>query len=150
LAEVSGGIRISQPSHIRFAAPPELVVIPETNVYAAPDVEEDLYFYGGWWWRPWEGQWYRSRNYNSGWRYYKKVPSFYENITYSWRNDYREHNWKGHQWDHQRVSNQQAQANWKTWEKDRYWEKQHTWGVQGLRPETQSNKRPKPQKINDR
>ncbi|MGA2527359.1 MAG: hypothetical protein ABSF79_12220, partial [Smithellaceae bacterium] len=63
-------VSIALPPPIVFAAPPELVVIPETNVYAVPDVDVDIFFYSGWWWRPWEGRWYRSRNYNSGWGYY--------------------------------------------------------------------------------
>ena len=55
-----------------------MVVIPGTNVYAVPDVDADMFFYSGWWWRLWEGQWYRSRNYNSGWGYYRAVHLFTE------------------------------------------------------------------------
>ena len=63
------GVRVSipLPPHIVFATPPEMVVIPETNVYVVPDLDVDIFFWNGWWWRPWEGRWYRSRNYSSGW-----------------------------------------------------------------------------------
>jgi hypothetical protein len=75
------------------------------------------------------------RSYSSGWGYYKSVPSFYRGIPPGWRNDYREHRWKGHQWNHQRIPHQQLQRNWSNWEKNRHWEKQNTWGVQGLKPQ---------------
>lgn len=138
MAGVDVDVRISLPPLIVFAAPPAVVVIPETNVYVVPDVDVDIFFYSGWWWRPWEGRWYRSRNYSSGWSYYRNVPSFYRRIPSGWRNDYREHRWKGHQWNYQRIPHQQVQRNWRNWEKSRHWEKQNTWGVQGLKPRTRS------------
>jgi hypothetical protein len=138
MARVAVGISISLPPPIVFAAPPVLIVLPETYVYAVPDLDVDIFFYNGWWWRPWEGRWYRSRNYNSGWGYYRYVPSFYRGIPSGWRNDYREHRWRGHQWNYQRIPHQQVQRNWRNWEKSRHWEKQSTWGVQGLKPRTRS------------
>jgi hypothetical protein len=138
MARVDVNVSIALPPLIVFAAPPEVVVIPETYVYAVPDVDVDIFFYNGWWWRPWEGRWYRSRNYNSGWGYYKNVPSFYGGIPSGWRNDYRENRWRGHQWNHQRIPHEQVQQNWRSWEKNRHWEKQNTWGVQGLQPRTRS------------
>ncbi len=138
MAGVDVHVSISLPPPIVFAAPPEVVVIPETYVYAVPDVEGDMFFYNGWWWRPWEGRWYRSRSYNSGWIYYQRVPSFYAGIPSGWRNDYRDHRWGGHQWNYQRIPHQELQRNWSSWEKSRHWEKQQTWGVQGLKPRTRS------------
>jgi hypothetical protein len=133
-ARADVGISISLPPLIVFAAPPEVVVIPETYVYAVPDLDVDIYFYNGWWWRPWEGHWYRSRHYDSGWAYYQRVPSFYGGIPSGWRNDYRAHRWGGHQWNYQRIPHQQLQRNWSSWQKNRHWEKQQSWGVQGLKP----------------
>jgi hypothetical protein len=138
MARVDVGVSISLPPLIVFAAPPEVVVIPETNVYVVTDLDVDIFFYTGWWWRSWEGRWYRSRNYSSGWGYYRNVPSFYRGIPSGWRNDYREHRWKGHPWNYQRIPHQQVQQNWRNWEKSRHWEKQNTWGVQGLKPRTVS------------
>ena len=131
-------VSISLPPPIVFAAPPVVVVIPETYVYVVPDYDGDIFFYNGWWWRLWEGRWYRSLNYNSGWGYYRNVPSFYRGIPSGWRNDYREHRWRGHPWNYQRIPYQQVQGNWRNWQKSRHWEKQNTWGVQGLQPQTRS------------
>ena len=136
MAKVNVGINISLPPLIVFAAPPEVVVIPETYVYADPDLDVDIFFYHGWWWRPWEGRWYRSRHYDSGWVYYQSVPSFYAGIPSNWRNEYRGHRWGGHPWNYQRIPHQQLQRNWSNWEQSRHWEKQNTWGVQGLKPRT--------------
>ena len=136
-ARVEVGISISLPP-IVFAGPVEVVVIPGTYVYAVPDLEVDIFFYDGWWWRPWEGRWYRSRHYDSGWGYYRSVPSFYGRVPSRWRNDYRERRWEGRQWNYQRIPQQQLQRNWRTWEKSRHWEKQQTWGVQGFKPRPHS------------
>ncbi len=138
MGRVDVGVSIPLPPLIVFATPPEVVVIPETYVYVVPDVDVDIFFYAGWWWRPWEGRWYRSRNYNSGWGHYQDVPSFYRGIPSGWRNDYRERRWRGHQWKYQRIPHQQLQENWSNWEKSRHWEKQNTWGVRGLKPRTRS------------
>ncbi len=137
MAEVNVGINIGipLPPAIVFVSPPELIVLPETYVYVAPDVGVDIFFYDGWWWRPWEGRWYRSHNYNSGWSHYSNVPSFYRGIPSDWRNDYREHHWKGHRWDHQRIPHQEVQRNWKGWKENKHWEKKEHWGVKELQPQ---------------
>jgi hypothetical protein len=131
-AAVNIRVNIPLPPLIVFPAPPEVIVIPETYVYFVPSVEEEIFFYDGWWWRPWQGRWYRSRHYDTGWVYYKRVPSFYSKIHSGWRNDYRDRRWKGHPWNFQPIPQHQLQQNWGSWRKDRHWEKQQTWGVQGL------------------
>src|SRR5208283_2257395 len=138
MARAAVSVSIGLPPPVVFAAPPEMIVLPETYVYVVPDVDVDIFFYNGWWWRPWEGRWYRSQNYNSGWGYYNSVPSFYAGIPSGWRNDYRDHRWKGHQWNYQRIPQQQVQQNWKGWQMSGHWEKQQGWGVQGLKPRTRS------------
>lgn len=77
---------------------------------------------------------------NSGWGHYRSVPSFYRQIPPGWREGYREGRWKGHQWKHERIPHQQVQRNWKGWERNKHWEKQNTWGVQGLKPQKRSQK----------
>lgn len=137
-AGVDVGVNISLPLPIVFVAPPQLIVLPETDIYVVPAVEVDIFFYDGWWWRPWEGGWYRSRHYDSGWSYYEQVPSFYSDIPSNWRNEYREHRWRGNQWNYQPIPHQEVQQNWSVWQKSGYWEKQQTWGVKGLQPRMRS------------
>jgi hypothetical protein len=137
MAGVDVGVSISLPPLIVFSAPPAMVVIPETYVYVVPDADVEIFFYDGWWWRPWEGRWYRSRHYDSGWGYYQRVPSFYSRVPRSWRDDYRERRWGGRPWNHQPIPHQQVERNWSSWKKSNHWEKQQTWGVQGLKPRSQ-------------
>ena len=136
LAQVN--ITVTVPPPLVFATPPEVIVIPETYVYVVPDIEEDIFFYEGWWWRPWQGRWYRSRHYSSGWVHYRSVPSFYTRIPSGWRTDYREQRWRGHHWQHHRIPYQELHHNWRGWKKNRHWEKHNTWGVQGLKSHSKS------------
>ncbi|HYA90502.1 MAG TPA: hypothetical protein VEK32_03280 [Thermodesulfobacteriota bacterium] len=134
------GIPFPPPPPIPFAAPPQVIVMPETSgVYVAPDIDADLYFWNGFWWRLWEGRWYRSAYYDRDWAYYNNVPSFYFDIDPHWRDYYRNHNWYGHQWNYQRIPYERLQKNWKTWQTSKSWGGQKTWGVQGYPPRTQSH-----------
>ena len=144
IAGVSVHVNIPLPPAIVFPAGPQLVVIPDTDVYAVPDVQEDIFFYAGWWWRPWNNHWYRSRYYDRGWAYYPNPPRFHRNIPPDWRNNYRNHTWKGYRWEPQQRPQRDIQRNWKGWQKDRHWEKQG-YGVQKIEkdrpaPQFQSSK----------
>lgn len=152
MAQVSARVSVPLPPPILFPAPPHVVVLPETYVYAVPDAQEDMFFYNGWWWRPWEGRWYRSRYYNRGWGYYNHVPAFYSNIHQGWRDDYRNHRWKGHQWDHHPIGHQDLNRNWNGWQKNKHWEKQERWHVQGLQarphqPKVENPSRPQAHEV---
>ncbi len=137
MAEVNVGISIGipLPPAIVFGAPPAVVVLPDTNdVYVAPDVDVEFFFWNGWWWRPWEGRWYRSHYYDRGWVYYSHVPGFYYDVDPGWRSYYRAHNWYGHSWNYEGIPNRQLQQNWRRWHSDRHWERQGSWGVQNYHP----------------
>ena len=133
LAQARVDIRISfpLPPPIVFSAPPPLVVLPETEVYVAPDYDQDLYFYGGWWWRPWGGRWYRSLNYDSGWAFYNGVPGWYGGVYPRWRDNYRNHMWGGQRWDYRPMPYGHVRSNWKGWQSSGYWRNQQNWGTTG-------------------
>lgn len=131
MAEVDVKVRVNipLPPPIIFPAPPHVVVIPQTDIYAVPDVDADIFFYSGWWWRSWEGRWYRSRNYDRGWGYYNRAPVFYRNVPPGWRKDYRDRRWRGYEWDHRSIPYRDAEKNWRGWQRNRHWEKENNWGV---------------------
>lgn len=134
---VSVSVNVPLPPPIVFSAPPEVIVLPETNVYVVPDVEVEIFFSRGWWWRPWQGRWYRSRHYDRGWVYYRSAPPpFYRRVPPGWRNDYREHRWKGREWKHQRVPHGDMERNWRGWQRDRHWQPPNPRGVHGGGPRT--------------
>ncbi len=139
--DVNVGISIPLPPPVTFAAPPDVVALPDTNgVYVAPGVNVDMFFWNGFWWRPWEGRWYRSPYYDRGWAYFDSVPSFYYDVDPYWRGNYQNHNWHGHIWNYQPIPHSQLQQNWKNWQSNRSWGNQKTWGVQGYTPKPQQQR----------
>jgi hypothetical protein len=136
-AQVNIQVGIQLPPPIVFSAPPEVVVMPGTYVYVAPDVDQDIYFVDGFWWRPWEGHWYRSQYYDHGWGYYESEPVFYRDVHEDWRTEYHQHTWGGQPWRPERMHHDQVERNWNTWQRDKHWEKSNSWGVQGYRPRPQ-------------
>ncbi|HUL00014.1 MAG TPA: hypothetical protein VLX29_04080 [Nitrospirota bacterium] len=141
MAAVNVSIDFPLPPPIIYPAPPDVIAMPDTNdVYVAPNIGEDLFFWNGWWWRPWEGRWYRSRFYDRGWAFYHKVPNFYFDVDPGWRAHYRDHTWNGQPWNYERIPNQRLQQNWKSWHANRYWEKQGNWGVKGYQPRPQQQR----------
>jgi len=111
-AEVN--VRVILPPLV-IPAPPGLVVIPDTNVYYPPDVEVDIFFYHGYWYRPYNGYWYRSRSYNGPWGAIAvgRVPRAVIGIPPGFR----------HGPMYERVPHGRVMKNWRGWERDRYWEK---------------------------
>ena len=134
MAGVDVSVSIGLPPLV-FAAPPAVVVLPDTDyVYAVPDIDIDLYFWNGWWWRLWDGRWYRSHYYDRGWRYYSYVPAFYFDVDPGWRGYYRDRSWQGRPWHYERIPDQRLRSNWRNWKSNRHWERQRSWDVQGYQP----------------
>ena len=120
---------------------PDVIPLPETdNVYVVPDLDIDVFFWNGWWWRPWQGGWYRSRYYSRGWGHYGGIPTFYYDVDPGWRGYYRDRNWYGNPWHYERIHHRHLHQNWQQWHDDQHWERQRTWGVQGYRPRPQQQR----------
>ncbi|HTP65997.1 MAG TPA: hypothetical protein VMJ66_11450, partial [Geobacteraceae bacterium] len=135
MAGVDVSIGISLPPPIVFPSPPPVIVMPEaSDVYVAPNVNVDLFFWNGWWWRPWRGGWYRSHYYDRGWAFYNNVPSFYYDVDPGWRGFYRAHAWYGHPWNYALVPHQELVNNWRSWHDTRRWEHEGSWGIQNYQP----------------
>ena len=66
--EVGIGININiGPPPITVAAPPAVVMVPQSQVYFVPGASFDVFFHNGYWWSPRGDVWYRSRAYNGPW-----------------------------------------------------------------------------------
>jgi hypothetical protein len=114
-AEVNVNIGVGLPG-LMISAPPAMVVIPGTYVYYPPDVGVDIFFYRGYWYRPYRGRWFISAEYNGPWGgialgrvprvlislppTYRHVPPGYERMPYG-----------------------MVRKNWKGWERDRHWDR---------------------------
>ena len=114
-AEVNVNVTIPLPGLV-FSAPPAMVVVPGTYVYYPPEVSVDIFFYRGYWYRPYGAAWYIANGYNGPWHtigvgyvpravigvppHFRRVSSGYERMPYG-----------------------TVRGNWHAWERERYWEK---------------------------
>lgn len=124
-AGVDVNINIGPPAVV-VAAPPEMIVIPQTMVYFAPDVGVDLFFSVGYWWTPKEGRWFRARAYNGPWVVveHRHVPVEIVRLPRDYRRVYvREKRipygqLKKH-WEHRRWERRERRGEWKGWKEER-------------------------------
>ncbi len=72
---------------VEEAQEPQLVVIPGTYVYYYNYGDYDCFYYGGFWWRPWQGYWYRSGGFEGGWVVVnpRVVPYYVVHMPVNWR-----------------------------------------------------------------
>jgi hypothetical protein len=136
-AQVTINVGVEPPPPLLFTAPPDVIVLPNTYVYVVPDIEEDVYFFDGWWWRQWSGHWYRSNFYDREWGSYPSIPGFYTAVPHNWRIEYREHYWNGRPWNYERIPHQQVQRHWNSWEKEEHWKTHKNRGVQESKYQSQ-------------
>ena len=113
--DVQIGINVPLPPLI-LPAPPVVVLIPGTYAYVAPDVDVDLVFFHGYWYRPYGRAWYRAGDFNGPWVNIEidmvpgvllKLPSDFKRVPPG----------------HQRIPYGQLKNNWKTWESEKHWDK---------------------------
>jgi hypothetical protein len=115
--QVDIGISVPLPPLPRFVfpAPPEVVVIPETYMYVVPEVEVDIVFYQGYWYRPHSDRWYRASSYNGPWNLLtvEHVPNAFKTLPPGFRKVKPEH---------ARIPYHNVEQNWKKWEPERHWD----------------------------
>lgn len=99
-----------------YTVQPDAVPVPGTNVYIAPDYDDDIIFYHDYWYRVNEGSWDVARDYNGPWAYAPvervpvellKLPTDYRRIASP----------------HVRIPYSQLKSNWKAWEEEKRWER---------------------------
>jgi len=114
-AEVNVSIGVGLPGLV-ISAPPFMAVIPGTYVYYPPDVQGEIFFYHGYWYRPHRGGWYISNGYNGPWRgvVRERVPRALASVPPRYR-DTRPH--------HDRIGHDDLRKNWRGWERDRHWDR---------------------------
>ena len=120
-AGVSVNVGIFAPPPVfRIHTPPPMIVIPGTYIYTIPDIDVEILFYQGYWYRPHEGRWYRSRSYNGPWGYIDspRVPRALYNLPPEY---YRVPP------GHERIPYDHFRGNWGRWERERYWDRDERW-----------------------
>jgi len=92
------------PPNLYFSDPPSVVVLPDTpDVYVAPNIQSDLFFWNDWWWLLWRNHWYYSPYYDRGWTHYPRVPDFYPHVNPLWRDYYHYRQWRGYNWHYRHI-----------------------------------------------
>jgi hypothetical protein len=66
-AGIDVNVNIGFPPAIVIPAAPEVVLIPGINAYFIPDIDVDIIFHNGYWYRPHKGNWFRATSYNGPW-----------------------------------------------------------------------------------
>ncbi len=120
-AEVNVNINVPLPALV-IPGPPALIVIPGTYVYYPPDVDVDIFFYHGYWYRPFRGGWYIANGYNGPWRAIgpRRMPRALIDLPPGYRRVPP---------GHERIPYGQVRKNWRAWEKERHWD--HPGGEHG-------------------
>ncbi|MEJ2696971.1 MAG: hypothetical protein P8013_10020 [Candidatus Sulfobium sp.] len=113
--DVHVGINIVPP-HVVFSAPPSVVVIPGTYAYFIPGIKADIFFYDGYWYRPYRSYWYRAHRYDGPWVYIepRRVPGPVLHVPHDFR-----HLRPGYE----RIPYGHLKKNWKKWQRERHWDR---------------------------
>jgi hypothetical protein len=113
-AEVNVSITVPLPPLV-LPAPPGLIVIPGTYVYYPPEVGVNIFFYQGYWYRPYQGGWYRANGYNGPWHTLNpyRVPRALIRVPQDYRRMPPVH---------ERLPYSTVRHNWRTWENERHWD----------------------------
>ena len=103
-------VKVVGPPVISVGVNPMMVVIPGTYVYWL-DGQDDVFFYGGTWWRRWGGNWYRAGDYSGRWTRVeaRHVPRSVMHLPNDWRRRHREA---------PRVHWRDTRTHWRSWERD--------------------------------
>jgi len=78
------GVPIAAPVVVVPAAP-SMVVVPGTPVYYAPGLNVDVFFYGGFWWTPHNGYWFRANTYDGPWAVVHQPPPTIVRMPHNYR-----------------------------------------------------------------
>jgi hypothetical protein len=87
-----------EPKPSRFVQP-SFIVLPDTEVYVAPEVAEyDLFWWNGWFWQKYGVAWWKTRSWNTRWTCYHLIPKFLKDVPLDWRARYMSRSWDGKPW----------------------------------------------------
>jgi hypothetical protein len=112
-AGVNVGINVNLgPPPIVVAEPPEVVLVPRSQVYFVPGLEFDVFFHNGYWWSPRGDRWYRSKAYNGPWRIIDRrhVPGAVVRVPHDYRRTYvKERRIPYGQWKKERMRHERRE-----------------------------------------
>ena len=105
----------TKPPPFQMSGQPELMPIPGRYVYFVSDIDVDIFFYHGKWYRPYKDHWFRSGSYNGPWDRIRDVPDPLQDLPA----DYRSSIPRGYF----NVPYDELSDNWERWEREKYWDR---------------------------
>jgi hypothetical protein len=84
-------IKVSPPPEITISSEPDVIEIPNTDVYYIPDVPEHIVFYEGNWYRLHENHWFMSTSYSGPWAYVESPPSVIVSLPSEYHGEHHVH-----------------------------------------------------------
>jgi hypothetical protein len=96
-----------EPPPFQITGQPRLFPIPGRYVYFVSDIDVEIFFYRGKWYRPYKNRWFISGSYNGPWDGIRDVPDSLQDLP---RVFYR-------------LSYGELRDNWEKWEREKYWDK---------------------------
>lgn len=113
IGDLGVGLGLTPPP-VEFRGQPELFPIPGRYAYFVTDIDVDMFFYQGRWFRPYKGRWFRSGSYNGPWESTRDVPPALRDLPPDFRNVPP---------GYYRIQYGELRDNWERWERDKYWDK---------------------------
>ena len=138
--EIDMGVGIGAPP-VKYAKPPELQPIPGRYAYFVPDIDIDLFFYHGLWYRPFKGRWFSSENYTGPWENIHKAPPALSDLPRHYRIPRR---------GYSRIPYIEVRKNWERWENERHWDKRGEYGEPGKHERDREKRHGLPERGRDR
>jgi hypothetical protein len=118
---------VAPPPEIRFAAPPPMVVV-QPGVQVVRDSDEEIFFSGGWYWRPApDGSWYRTRSYRGGWVMAppRAVPVTIARMPRGQYRHYRGEAWHEQRHEDRNIRHEERREEHRERKADKHWDKHH-------------------------
>lgn len=132
-AELNINIGIGLPAKkVAVVEAPVVVVIPGTYVYIAPDLDDDVFFYRGRWWKWHRSKWHRADDFGGPWivisigntpRALRHLPPHYRDLPPGL----------------ERIPPGHVKQHWKRWEDEHHWEKNREWREHGEKHKEHKN-----------
>lgn len=103
------------PPLLEITGRPVLFPIPGRYVYFVADIDMDIFFYQGRWYRPYKEHWFRATDYDGPWEIIRDAPAPLKDLPPDYRN--------GAPRGFYRVPYSEVRDNWEVWEKEKYWDR---------------------------
>jgi Domain of unknown function (DUF5666) len=102
-------VTIQPPPELVIAEEPDVIVIPGTDVYYIPDIEANIVFYDGNWYREYGRHWFVSASYNGPWVYVENPPDVIVTV-------------RSERHPERRIHLEELKAKWREWKMEHHWQ----------------------------